>query len=147
MNRRGTGTMLGKRGYILVLAKDHPRANRDGYVPAHILVVEKTLGHFLQARAVVHHVDGNVSNNAPTNLVVCEDQAYHLLLHQRLRAFRACGDPSALKCDRCGRYDTPPSIAVYPANRANRKPSFQARHKTCNAAYVREFNARRRMSA
>ena len=35
------------------------------------------------------HLDGNPRNNAPSNLVICQDKAYHMLLHarQRERAF------------------------------------------------------------
>jgi DNA-directed RNA polymerase sigma subunit (sigma70/sigma32) len=31
----------------------------------------------------VHHVNGDRSDNRPANLVICEDQSYHQLLHQR----------------------------------------------------------------
>jgi hypothetical protein len=71
---------------------DHPRANTRGYVYEHILVAESVLGHSLPAGAVVHHVDGNKHNNAPGNLVICEDDAYHRLLHTRMRRL----DPSRL---------------------------------------------------
>ena len=138
--------MIGKRGYILVLAKGHPRANRDGYVPEHVLVVERALGHYLDPRHKVHHVDRNVANNTPPNLVACEDQAYHLFLHQRMRAREACGNPSALKCDRCGSYERQEDIAVYKATRPRKTIGFQARHRDCNASYVRAYAERKRSS-
>lgn len=43
--------------------------------------VEKILGKELPLNAVIHHVDGDNTNNVNTNLVVCENQEYHLLLH------------------------------------------------------------------
>lgn len=31
------------KGYVMVLAKDHPRANPDGYVMEHIVVAERAI--------------------------------------------------------------------------------------------------------
>lgn len=73
-------------GYVFLLAPEHPRANRDGYVFGHILVAEAALGKPLPPRAVVHHVNERRQDNWPTNLVICQDRAYHLLLHNRMRA-------------------------------------------------------------
>jgi len=64
-----------------MMAKNHPMANRDGYVPEHRLVMEKKLGRYLTREEVVHHVDGDRANNEPENLVVfaslSEHNAYH----------------------------------------------------------------------
>lgn len=79
-----------KNGRPVVYAPKHPRAHnqggrRGGYVFEHILVAEKALGKFLPAGAVVHHVNGDVLDNRPQNLVICQDQPYHLLIHRRAR--------------------------------------------------------------
>ena len=66
------------RGYLQV------SAGKDAKKRLHVLRAEKALGHPLPKGAVVHHVDGDVGNpNA--RLVICQDQAYHLLLHRRAR--------------------------------------------------------------
>jgi hypothetical protein len=83
----------------------HPRAKHNGYVHNYILVAEKALGHFLPAKAQVHHFDENRLNDSPGNLVICENQAYHALLHMRVRAKRACGNPNWRKCVLCKAYD------------------------------------------
>src|SRR5579862_7979123 len=69
---------------------------------AHVMVAERALGRRLPAGAVVHHVDGNPANNAAKNLVICPNQAYHLLLHARQRIVDAGGSPAQQKiCKTC----------------------------------------------
>ncbi len=51
------------RGYVYILKPDHPRADHQGYVLEHILVVEEVLGKPLPKGAVVHHANGVKSNN------------------------------------------------------------------------------------
>ena len=140
---RGTGRMLDKRGYVLAMSKGHPRANRDGYVWEHIRVVERALGKYLPSTAIVHHMDGNPSNNAPKNLVVCPDQAYHKLLHQRAVAFAACGDASALKCDLCHSFERQEEMREYSYRRGK---GHYGRHLSCNRKYVKGYADRRRAS-
>ena len=48
----------------------------------HRLRAEKALGKPLPAKAIVHHHRGTM----PT-LVICPDQAYHLLIHARMRGY------------------------------------------------------------
>jgi hypothetical protein len=76
----------------------------DRKVGAHVAVAEEALGKPLPKGAIVHHVDGDRHNNDPRNLVVCQDRAYHNLIHRRERAMQACGDPNALRCQVCGSY-------------------------------------------
>lgn len=105
------GKRMDKRGYVLVLSPAHPRAVK-GYVPEHILIAEQALGKFLPVGAVVHHVDENTSHNTNDNLVICPGQGYHSLLHQRLRALRACGNPNWRKCQICKQYDNPRNLSI-----------------------------------
>lgn len=86
------------------------RPRRDGYAAVgkhgeplkhvHRLRAERALGKPLPAGAQVHHADGSKSPDAP--LVICQDRAYHALLHHRMRILRAGGDPNTQKiCSRC----------------------------------------------
>jgi hypothetical protein len=51
---------------------------------------------------VVHHVDGNRRNNVRTNLVICQDAAYHKLLHYRAKILRLGGNPNTDRyCSDC----------------------------------------------
>jgi len=111
--RRGTsdfpswkGGKRKSRGYVQILHRgNHPR-NSGGYVFEHILVAEKALGKHLPQGAEVHHVDCRKSNNANSNLVICESHAYHHLLHVWSRAYFASGDPNKRKCRYCKHYDS-----------------------------------------
>jgi HNH endonuclease len=94
----GAGTLHG--GYL--------RFNIGGRVVRnHILVAERALGEPLPSGAQVHHVDGNRQNDANKNLVICQDDGYHKLLHQRTRAFKACGNADFKHCCFCDAYDDP----------------------------------------
>lgn len=68
----------------------------------HIVIVERAIGRKLPAGAEVHHVNGNGRDNRPSNLVVCQDKAYHKLLHRRLRIVKAGGNPNTQRiCGEC----------------------------------------------
>lgn len=67
----------------------------------HTIRAERALGKPLPLKAVVHHADGTRDDNA--QLVICQDQACHLLLHRRMRIVRAGGDPNTQSiCRSCG---------------------------------------------
>lgn len=66
----------------------------------HRLRAERALGKPLPLGAEVHHADGTLSDDAP--LVICQDRAYHALLHARMRVVRAGGNPNTERvCGTC----------------------------------------------
>lgn len=72
--------------------------NKAGYIVhkksyQHRLIAEKALGKSLPENCIVHHIDGNKSNNSPSNLVICQDESYHRLLHARQRVLDLGGYP------------------------------------------------------
>lgn len=103
----------------------------------HRIIVERVLGHALPEKAVIHHVDGNGSNNENTNLVVCENQKYHLLIHKRQDALVACGNANWIKCGICKSYDDPHNMYVY-----QHGASFSAYHKECSRIQARKRKAK-----
>ncbi len=69
-------------GYVEVKCEDHPRVNSAGYVLEHRLVMEKYLGRLLEKDEVVHHIDGNRTNNSIDNLDVMT-KSEHSAIHSK----------------------------------------------------------------
>lgn len=107
---RWKGGRFVRNGYVRALQPDHPLANREGYVPEHRLRAEKALGKLLPAGVIVHHINEITTDNRNTNLVICRED-YHRLLHMRMRALKACGNPNWRKCIYCQKHDDPTVMA------------------------------------
>jgi hypothetical protein len=115
------GRILDSKGYIRALCPGHPRQDSRGYVKEHILVVEKAMGKLLRSTAPVHHVDECRSNNANTNLVVCDSHAYHRIIHTRQRVKDAGGNPHLhLVCGRCNGTKVKEDFSKYASAAAGR---------------------------
>lgn|SRR3990167_9995242 len=72
-----------RAGYVYIYSPYHPRviSHNKKYVFEHILVMEKKLGRFLRPNEVIHHIDGNVSNNSINNLKLFCNHSEHLKYH------------------------------------------------------------------
>lgn len=77
--KAGTGRTINSKGYVTIW--------RDGKAyQEHVYLAEKALGKKLPVGAQVHHMNENKADNfTPFNLIICPDQAYHILLHKRMK--------------------------------------------------------------
>lgn len=76
---------MGRKRKTYALARDPNTGKR---VLAHRLLAEQLLGRPLLPREIVHHRDGDSSNNEPGNLLVLPSQRYHAHLEFHLRRQR-----------------------------------------------------------
>lgn len=90
----------------------------------HTVLAEKALGKPLPIDAEVHH--GNEKHDN-TCLVICQDRAYHMLLHRRTKALQECGHANWLKCQFCKTYDDPKNLKITP--RKDGRKGFYVYHQ------------------
>lgn len=132
-NPRWRGGRFVRMGYVFILQPAHPRADHHGYVLEHLVIAERALGRTLPIEVEVHHVNEVRTENAGWNLVICEDGAYHKLLHRRTRAYRATGNVHARKCPFCKTFDVIENMV-----QATKKTFF---HRLCRNAENRRRRA------
>lgn len=85
------GRAIDSNGYVYVngrLAGSSRENTRE-----HVVVAERAFGKALPTKVVVHHFNDNRSDNRNDNLVICQDQSYHMLLHALRRVQLAGGRP------------------------------------------------------
>lgn len=74
------GRRVKSQGYIRIYKPDHIRADKEGCVLEHILVMEERLRRSIQKGEIVHHINGTKSDNRPENLIVYPSISEHYRL-------------------------------------------------------------------
>lgn len=132
----GTGTISKSSGYHFV------GVNGSGPQLMHRIIAEKALGHALPESAVIHHIDENRANNDHSNLVICENDTYHKLLHRRQNALDACGNANWRKCAYCKKYDDPLAMHI-----GTGYSTSNTHHIACANEYARAKKAKKALKA
>ena len=71
-----------KQGYVKVSRPIHPKANSAGYVSEHTLAAQQKYRREVRPNEVVHHRDGDKSNNHWSNLEIMT-RSQHAKTHRR----------------------------------------------------------------
>jgi hypothetical protein len=90
----------------------------------------KRIAKLLGYKAEIHH-------HSTGEIVVCEDRAYHMLLHQRTDALRACGHVDWKKCTYCEKYDSPSNLVI--------RKNGEICHKKCKNEYNQIYRLRQKL--
>jgi hypothetical protein len=75
--------VVNREGYVLIKRPSHPEADGNGYVREHRLLMAECLGRPLLPEEVVHHIDGDRSNNVVGNLMLFSNGGQHIHYHRR----------------------------------------------------------------
>ena len=76
-NWKGGKILVG--GYLYIYSPTHPNKTKDGYVCEHRLVMEKHMGRILTKKEVVHHINGDITDNRIENLMLYSSTGVHAL--------------------------------------------------------------------
>ena len=78
------GRFVTGRGYARILCKGHPKANENGYVNEHDVIMENIIRRNLNDNEVVHHINGIKDDNRLENLQLMT-RSQHMTYHDKQR--------------------------------------------------------------
>ena len=80
-----------RNGYVFIYKPDHPKSRKEapgyGYIREHRYIMGNHLKRLLTDSEVIHHIDGNKSNNKLSNLLLCKNAREHSRVHTMMEAF------------------------------------------------------------
>lgn len=79
------GRNIRSGGYIAILNKSHPRADKKGYVLEHILIWEEANGRPLPKDWIIHHLNGIKTDNRISNLAAMPNRKHYLVLQAKAK--------------------------------------------------------------
>lgn len=128
-------------------------ARKDGYIQIrvndravleHRFVMERSIGRVLARHEIVHHLNGNRSDNRLANLVILSnsDHLKHHWAHHRDRMFSSSRRSYAKRCIGCGVTFNGLAIQTYCNRRCgNRVKSKRFYHKNLKHARAKSLDA------
>lgn len=122
---------INKDGYVMIYPRD--RGYKATYL--HVYVAEKVLGRSLKGH-VVHHINEDITDNRPENLLVMENRGEHVLLHAKATLRSRGGSWGISKY--CGGCDKVKVVEDFHASSV-RVDGVQSECKVCNQRRRSEY--------
>lgn len=100
MGRKGNGGKYKDltHGYVFIKYPNHPRANRRGYVPEHVLIWEKANKAKVSKGCIIHHLNGRKDDNRPSNLILMKRSEHVQQAEPYKKQIRELEDEIRLLC-------------------------------------------------
>lgn len=67
-------------GYIMIHKPKHLTSNKQGYIPEHRYIMEKSINRYLKKNEIVHHINGDTFDNRIENLFI-HSRSSHAYYH------------------------------------------------------------------
>lgn len=80
---KGMPLIINNTGYYRVYLPKNSMASKSGMILLHRLIMSEKIGRPLTKSEVVHHIDGNPTNNEISNLELRETRKLHCTQHHR----------------------------------------------------------------
>ena len=94
---------MASNGYVLIrVGKEHPLSDVRGYAYEHRVIAEQKLGRPLKKGEIVHHKDGDKTNNSPDNIEVVASILAHAVHHRKRSDLRQIDEPNLVVACECG---------------------------------------------
>jgi hypothetical protein len=79
------GRKITPRGYVEIYKPEHPNSMVSGYIAEHRLVMANFINRFLEKEEVVHHINGDKTDNRIENLILFANDIEHKKYHREIR--------------------------------------------------------------
>lgn len=122
--------IVSKGDYNYAIVRDHPKANKHGYVLHHRIVIENHLSRLLMRHEIVHHINGEKKDNRIENLEVHGRSA-----HSRSHGFQKGRKMVKLLCPSCKRE----FIREFRQTHLSKSSKWTACKPTCRGKFSRKL--------
>jgi hypothetical protein len=78
------GKHFDANGYVVLFKPEHPFCGVRKSILEHRFIMECKIGRYLKKEEIVHHIDGNKSNNDINNLMLFKNQSEHIKYHIKI---------------------------------------------------------------